>query len=163
MSKVEAGVYQRPDQRATQPREPGRTAGPAAARAVGATPYSRLPQRSGPRSARLVLRRLAPLSVLRWALAASVAFLIVALATVATLYALLDAMGVFATIGRVVHDLGLASSTTISALPVVLTWTAIAAAGLAVLFTIVVTVAAVLFNVINDVVGGPQLTLTEHQ
>lgn len=138
-----------------------RTPTPEASVAERAPRIRRMPK--GPRRARLLVSRVDPVSVLRWSLVAAVTLVIALVVIVACLYALLDAMGVFTAVLRMVGDLGVASSASITALPTVLKWTAVVAAAIGVIGAAALTLVAFAFNLVSDVVGGPEVTLTERR
>jgi hypothetical protein len=114
-----------------------------------------------PRSARLVVRRVEPLSVLRLALLMALAAVIVAVVLVSILYGVLHAMGVFDTIGSFSNDIGASSSTRLITYKAVVAWTAVISAILAVFGAGLATIAAYVYNGVNQLVGGPEITLTE--
>lgn len=127
------------------------------------------PQRRGAhpagatRRAHLLLNRVEPASVLRMALVAAVGFVVVALVLVATLYTLLDRLGVFDTLGRFSRDVGASSTGTVMDLGQVLTWTALVSTSLAIVGVAAATALAFLYNLVNHLVGGPEVTLTERR
>ena len=143
MTEAQQRVYTEPPPRPAQP------APPAA--------------RRRPRSARLVLHRFEPLSVLKFAAVVSLAGMVVVVVTVAALYSLLDVMGVFTSVGMFTRDIGATKSPHFSSLGIVLAWTALVSAGFAIFATAAATVAAFVFNLVTDVVGGPEFTLTERR
>ena len=144
----------------TSPGRPSGSAGGAGAtRASSARSASRAPR--GPRSARLLLRRIEPLSVLKLSLTLSVAAVVAALVVVTILYGVLDAMGVFDTVGTFSNDIGATSSPKLVHFSTVIGWTAVVSAVLALFCSALATVATYVYNLVNEFVGGPEITFTE--
>jgi hypothetical protein len=133
--------------------ERARTAGSRSARPQSA------PRR--PRSARLVLRRVEPLSVLRISLLFALSAVIVAVVLVSILYGVLHSMGVFDTVGSFTNDVGATSSSKLITYQTVVSWTAVVSAVVAIFGAALATVAAYIYNGVNEFVGGPEITFTE--
>ncbi|MFL6239024.1 MAG: DUF3566 domain-containing protein [Actinomycetes bacterium] len=140
----------------------GSLAGPAAQmQPTGpVTPVSR-----GPRRARLAVRRVDPWSVLRFSFIASLALLVVFLVAVIVLYAVLAGMHVFSTINDQLHSLtgtdangGLHVNFSFGR---VLGISLIIGAVNVVLFTAIATLGAFVYNLVADLVGGIEVTLSE--
>lgn len=114
------------------------------------------------RRARLVVRHVSPLSVLRLSVGVAVSACIVAIVGVAVLYTLLDSMGVFTSVSHFTNDIGATHvQPHFIGLGTVVRWTALVSAGVGVFGVAMATVAAYLYNVISDAVGGPVVTLAE--
>jgi Transmembrane domain of unknown function (DUF3566) len=128
-------------------RPSGRSGGPTATR--------------GPRSARLVLRRVEPFSVLKLALLLAVAGVITALVLVSILYGVLHAMGVFDTVGSFSTDIGATTTSKLITYKAVAGWTAVISAVVAIFGAALATIAAYVYNGVNEFVGGPEITFTE--
>jgi hypothetical protein len=139
---------------------PGRTA--------VATPPARPPgppATRGPRRARLTVKRVDPWSVLKFSFVFSVAILVVWIVAVAVLYSVLDGMGVFDKINKVLADFSTKDGVpqwqiTLTSSRVV-GWAALIGAVNAVLFTALTTLGAFIYNLCSSLSGGVELTLTE--
>ena len=125
--------------------------------------------RRGPRvrKARLRLLRLDPWSVMKVSLLLSVAAGITLVVAVAALWSILDAAGVFTTLGDLVREvtqseqsLGI-SIEDIVALPRVLGFTTLVAVVDVVLVTALATLGAFIYNLAASLLGGLELTLAE--
>jgi hypothetical protein len=154
-----------------------RTATLGAATAVGAARVSEAVRAArstvsgaaarGPRRARLNLKRIDPWSVMKFSFAVSIVLFIVVIVATAVLYLALDAMGVFESINSTLTDLisagGGSSDTTgfkITAKGVIGTAALIGLVNV-VLVTALATLAAFIYNVCADLVGGIEVTLAE--
>jgi len=82
---------------------------------------------------------------------------------VTLLYGLLDAMGVFDTLGRFSKDVGASSTGAVLPLRTLLGWTALVGTSLAIIGVAVVTGVTYVYNLVNELVGGPEVTLTEQR
>jgi len=124
---------------------------------------TRAPAARGPRRAKLQVRRVDPWSVLKFSLVLSVVLCVVLVVAVAVLYLLLSGMGVFESINKTVSSFREAGSdqplfTASGVIGVALI------VGLAdvVLFTAMATLGAFAYNLCADLVGGIEVTLSEH-
>jgi hypothetical protein len=126
------------------------------------------PARSGrnrpPRQAALQLKRLDPWSVLKLALVLAVVLFFIWLVAIGVLYGVLDGMGVWDKLNGTYSDLvsgeAAGGSPLISA-GRVLGLAAVVGAINSLLFAVAVTVAAFVYNVSADLVGGIEVTLSE--
>jgi hypothetical protein len=120
----------------------------------------------GPRRARLNVKRIDPWSVMKFSFAVSLVLFIVVIVATSVLYLALDAMGVFDTVNQSLGDMlsatGGASAATfkITAKGVIGTAALVGAVNV-VLFTALATLAAFIYNVCADLVGGIEVTLSE--
>lgn len=121
----------------------------------------------GPRRARLALKRIDPWSVMKFSFAVSLVLFLVIIVATAVLYLALDAMGVFDSINGSLGELIQSGGGTnanggfqITAGGVIGTSALIGAVNV-VLFTALATLAAFIYNVCADLVGGIELTLAE--
>ena len=123
-----------------------------------------------PRRAKLVVRRLDPWSVLKFSLLFSICLLIVFVVAVAALYYALDSLGVFEAVNTFVRDITQAGGPegrttggfdlTISP-DRVIGGAAVIGAINVVIITAISTLAAFLYNLCSDIVGGIEVTLAE--
>lgn len=139
---------------------------PAAANPAAAQP---LKKAGKARRARLVLRRVDPWSVLKFSLLFSICLLIVFVVAVAALYFALDSLGVFDSVNEFVRDITQAGTeeaptggfdVTFSAGKVIGGAAVIGAINV-VIITAISTLAAFLYNLCSDIVGGIEVTLAE--
>jgi hypothetical protein len=121
------------------------------------------------RRARLKIANVDPWSVMKVSFLFSVAIAVMGLVAVTLLWALLDMMGVFSTVGNTIDDVtgGPASGgfdvQAFFSLSRVLGFTTIIALVDIVLLTALATVGAYLYNVTTDFVGGIEITLAEEE
>jgi Transmembrane domain of unknown function (DUF3566) len=119
----------------------------------------------GPRRARLTVKRLDPWSVLKLSAVVSLVLFVVLMVATAVLYLALDAMGVFNSINDSLSEMVNAGGTSgdtfrVTAKGVLGTAALIGFVNM-VLFTALATLAAFIYNVCADLVGGIELTLSE--
>jgi hypothetical protein len=123
-----------------------------------------------PRRARLQLRRIDPWSTLRFSFVASLALLVVFLIAVVVLYGVLSGMHVFSTINDQLTSLtdnGTADTST--GLHFDFSFTRVMGISLligavnVVLFTALATLGAFVYNLVADLVGGIEVTLSERE
>jgi hypothetical protein len=143
--------------------------GEAAARAAAEAPArsgGKTAKVRGPRRARLQLRHIDTWSALKISLVLSIALFCVWMVAVGILYGVLGGLGVFDTLNDLIGQLGsssgdeAASSDVINA-KVVLGGAAVIGAVNIVLLTALSTVAAFVYNLCSDLVGGLEVTLAE--
>ncbi|MEO7980128.1 MAG: DUF3566 domain-containing protein [Sporichthyaceae bacterium] len=120
------------------------------------------------RRARLVLSRVDPWSVMKLAFLLAIALAIVAVVAVFVLWSVLDAMGVFDSVGSTVESVTRSSDNAQGVnildyvgLGKVLSITMVLSAVNAVLLTALCTLSAFLYNMAASLVGGLHLTFTE--
>jgi Transmembrane domain of unknown function (DUF3566) len=123
----------------------------------------------GPRRARLQLRHIDTWSALKISLVVSIALFFVWMVAVAVLYGVLGGLGVFDTLNDLIGQLSSASGSegggggdVITAKVVLVTAAVIGAVNI-VLLTALCTVAAYVYNLCSDLVGGLEVTLAEHE
>jgi hypothetical protein len=121
----------------------------------------------GPRRARLAIKRIDPWSVMKFSFAVSLVLFLVVIVATSVLYLALNAMGVFDSINVSLGDIVSSSGGTqapstfkITAGGVIGTSALIGAVNV-VLFTALATLAAFIYNVCSDLVGGIEVTLAE--
>ena len=174
------GPQQRPGGPSAQPgTTTGNNAAAAGSAAVGAARVSEAVRSArttvtgaaarGPRRARLNLKRIDPWSVMKFSFAVSVVLFIVVVVATSVLYLALDAMGVWTEVNTSLSELvrttggeeaGSTGGFQITAWGVIGTSMLIGAVNV-VLFTALATLAAFIYNVCADLVGGVELTLAE--
>jgi hypothetical protein len=118
-----------------------------------------------PRQAALQLRRLDPWSVLKLALVLAVVLFFVWLVAVGVLYGVLDGVGVWDRLNGTYADL-VSGEADAGAAPLisagsVLGFAALIGAVNSLLFAVAATIAAFVYNVSADLVGGVEVTLSE--
>jgi hypothetical protein len=150
------------------------TSAPPGGPAVGAARVSesvRTPRSSGstprgPRRARLAVKRVDPWSVMKFSFSVSLVLFVVVIVAASVLYLALDSMGVFTSINETIADLadsaggGEGNTFRITARGVIGTAAVIGALNV-LLFTSLATLAAFIYNVCADLVGGVEVTLAE--
>jgi hypothetical protein len=148
------------------------TAAPASSAAATASPASgpagrpgkQKPAR-GPRRARLQLRHIDTWSALKISLVLSIAMFFIWMVAVGVLYGVLSGLGVFETLNDLFGQLGTASgadgSTEVITPGIVFGGAAVIGAINIVLMTALCTVAAFIYNMCSDLVGGLEVTLSE--
>jgi hypothetical protein len=119
----------------------------------------------GPRRARLTVKRLDPWSVMKFSFFVSLVLFVVLIVATAVLYLALDAMGVFDSINNSLAEMvnagGSSGDTFRITAKGVLGTAALIGAVNVVLFTALATLAAFIYNVCADLVGGIEVTLSE--
>jgi hypothetical protein len=142
------------------------TAAPTASPASGPAgrPGKQKPAR-GPRRARLQLRHIDTWSALKISLVLSIAMFFIWMVAVGVLYGVLSGLGVFETLNDLFGQLGTASgsdgSTEVITPGIVFGGAAVIGAINIVLMTALCTVAAFIYNMCSDLVGGLEVTLSE--
>ena len=144
---------------------PAAAAADGAASAVRPRPVQVATVRRGPRKARLVIKHIDPWTVMKLSFVVSVVMLAVCVVAVAIVYGVLGKMGVWTQINTLVNEVS--PTTTSSALhsPVsagrVVGVAAVIGAINVVLLTALSTLGAAIYNLISDLVGGIEVTLTD--
>jgi hypothetical protein len=136
---------------------------PATSRS-GGWPSARTGRSRPPRQAALQLKRLDPWSVLKLALVLAVVLFFIWLVAVGVLYGVLDGMGVWDRLNGTYADLVSGEADTGSPLISagrVLGLAAVIGAINSLLFAVAATIAAFVYNVSADLVGGIEVTLSE--
>lgn len=116
----------------------------------------------GPRRARLQLKHVDPWSTLKLSLVLAVALFVVWMVAIGLLYGVLDGMGVFDKINGLYQDVTGKDGAQIIGPGLVLGTAALIGAINIVLFTALATVGSFIYNMCADMVGGVEVTLSEH-
>lgn len=122
--------------------------------------------RGGPRRVRLAVSRIDPWSVMKMSFLFSVALGIAGVVMTALLWSILNGLGIFSDIDRIIQDNQLASATPIHILDYVgfrrvVSMSVVVGIINVVLMTAIATLASFLYNISSSLVGGVQLTLTD--
>ena len=150
--------------------QPTATMSPVRGSAAGASAATatRSAVRNRPRRARLVLARVDPWSVMKLSFLLSIALAIVAMVAVFVLWSVLDAMGVFDSVGRTVESVTRSNDSAQGVdildyvgLGKVLSVTFVLSAVNVVLLTALCTLAAFMYNMAASLVCGLHVTFTE--
>ncbi|WNV75690.1 DUF3566 domain-containing protein [Geodermatophilus sp. DSM 44513] len=146
------------------PVQPGTGAQPAVAAAKSALGGGQKTAR-GPRRARLQLRHIDTFSALKISLVLSIALFFIWMVAVGVLYGVLSGLGVFDTLNDLFGQLGTASGadgrSEVITPGIVFGGAAVIGAINIVLLTALCTVAAFIYNMCSDLVGGLEVTLSE--
>ena len=145
--------------------QPAAGASPAAQAADGAAKASSGKAPRGPRRARLQLRHIDTFSALKISLVLSIAMFFIWMVAVGLLYGILSGLGVFETLNDLFGQLGSASGgdgrSEVITPGIVFGGAAVIGAINIVLMTALCTVAAFIYNMCSDLVGGLEVTLSE--
>lgn len=133
---------------------------PAAAHPKTAAPSAAAPGAKRTRRATLVLSRIDPWSTLKASFVYSCALVIVLVVAVVALYALLSGMGVFSSVDNVLAKTAPGKHIGFPLRDVVLVSVIIGAVDV-VLLTALATLGAFVYNLVADLVGGIEVTLSE--
>ena len=137
----------------------------AAAGAAKASSGSGQKAARGPRRARLQLRHIDTFSALKISLVLSIAMFFIWMVAVGVLYGVLSGLGVFDTLNDLFGQLGTASGadgrSEVITPGIVFGGAAVIGAINIVLMTALCTVAAFIYNMCSDLVGGLEVTLSE--
>jgi len=115
----------------------------------------------GPRRARLQLRHISPLTVLKFSCVLAIALFFVWLIMVGVLYGVLDASNVISNVNDTVVQLNGSGSKPPITAGVVFGGAAIVGVVNIVLFVALTTIGSVIYNLCADLVGGIEITLSE--
>jgi len=139
-----------------------RPAPPAPSTAPGPAPATgRAARNRGPRRARLQLRHISPLTVLKFSCVLAIALFFVWLIVVGVLYGVLDAAGAIESVNNTIVQLNGAGSKAPITAGIVFGGAAIVGVVNIVLFVALTTIGSVIYNLCADLVGGIEITLSE--
>ena len=137
-------------------RQPGAPGAAAPAQAAARPARAR-----GPRRARLQLRHISPLTVLKFSCVLAIALFFVWLIVIGVLYGILDAAGVVDNVNSAYTNLsGPGTKAPITA-GIVFGGAAIIGVVNIILFVALTTIGSVIYNLCADLVGGVEITLSE--
>ncbi|MCW2496222.1 DUF3566 domain-containing protein [Jatrophihabitans sp.] len=128
---------------------------------LGAEPKGRSARSRGPRRARLQLRHVNPLTVLRFSCVLAVALFFVWMIVIGVLYGILDTAGVIKKVNDTVTTINGPGSNAPVTSGIVFGGAAIIGVINIVLFVALSTVGSVIYNLCADLVGGIEITLSE--
>lgn len=124
-------------------------------------PAGRGARNRGPRRARLQLRHISPLTVLKFSCVLAIALFFVWLIVVGVLYGVLDAAGVIGHVNNTIVKLSGEGSKAPITSGIVFGGAAIVGVVNIVLFVALTTIGSVIYNLCADLVGGIEITLSE--
>jgi hypothetical protein len=130
-------------------------------RANPAQPPPRNARGRGPRRARLQLRHISPLTVLKFSCVLAIALFFVWLIVVGVLYGVLDAAGVIENVNHAYTQLNGPGTKPPVTAGIVFGGAAIIGVVNIVLFVALTTIGSVIYNLCADLVGGVEITLSE--
>ncbi len=117
----------------------------------------------GPRRARLFVKRIDPWSVMKFSFAVSFVLFFVLVVATSVLYLALDQMNVFSSVNKALAQLVAGSSNVKITAGAVIGASGAIGLVMVVLFTALSTLAAFIYNVCADLVGGIEVTLSEKE
>lgn len=121
--------------------------------------------RRGPRRARLVIKHIDPWTVMKISFVVSIVMLAVCVVAVAVIYGVLGKMGVWTQINTLVNEVSPTTTSKALRSPLsasrVVGIAAVIGAINVVLITALSTLGAAIYNLISDLVGGVEVTLTD--
>ena len=121
--------------------------------------------RRGPRRARLVIKHIDPWTVMKMSFVVSIVMLAVVVVAVAVIYGVLGKMGVWTQINTLVNEVSPTTTNKVLRNPLsasrVVGIAAVIGAVNVILLTALSTLGAAIYNLISDLVGGVEVTLTD--
>lgn len=169
MAKVPSAAPSRASAARAEKAEPAKSDAPIPRSRLGRTKGSDAIRAPRVRRARLKIANIDPWSVMKVSFLFSVALGVILLVAVALLWLLLDFMGFFSTVASTVSDISGDEGTQgfdvvgFFSLPRVLGMATIVALVDIVMITALTTLAAYLYNISTDLVGGVEVTLAEEE
>lgn len=168
-AQQQAGPYHPPQAYPAQPAAAGAGAGAAAAAAAVRRPRTGARTTPRVRKARLRVAKADPWSVMKVSFLLSIALGICTIVAAAVLWMVMDAMGVFSTVGGTISEATGSNESNgfdlqaFLSLPNVLMFTSVIAVIDVVLATALATLGAFIYNLSAGFVGGVELTLAEDE
>jgi hypothetical protein len=124
--------------------------------------------RSAPRRTRVVVRKVAPLSVLKFSLLFYLCLMLIVFFAMVIVYGMLSASGSIESLEKVLgYIFGTGTTSTGGAEPieingrVVFTWAFLGGLVFTVVWSLINVFVALLYNLISDILGGVEVTLAE--
>jgi hypothetical protein len=124
--------------------------------------------RSGPRRTRVIVRKLGPLSVLKFSLLFYLCLMLIVLFAMVIVYGVLSAAGAIESLETVLgYVFGTGTTSTGGAEPIeidggaVFVWSFFGGLVLVVVWSVINVFVAMLYNLISDIIGGVEVTLAE--
>ncbi len=124
--------------------------------------------RSAPRRTRVVVRKVGPLSVLKFSLLFYLCLMLIVLFAMAIVYGILSAGGAIDSLEKVLgYVFGTGTTSTGGAEPIeidggaVFTWSLFGGLVSVVIWSVINVFVAMLYNLISDIIGGVEVTLAE--
>lgn len=124
--------------------------------------------RSAPRRTRVVVRKVAPLSVLKFSLVFYLCLMLIVFFAMVIVYAVLSAAGAIDSLEKILgYVFGTGTTSTSGAEPLeingraVFTWGLFGGLVFAAIWSMINVFVALLYNLISDIVGGVEVTLAE--
>jgi hypothetical protein len=137
-----------------------RSAPPAAPRVSRVRPPA-------PRRTRVVVRKVGPLSVLKFSLLFYLCIMLIVLFALAIVYGVLSAAGAVDSLERILGNLRTGTTSTAGAVPfeidgrLVFAWGLVGGLISVVIWSVINVFVTLLYNLITDIVGGVEITLTD--
>jgi hypothetical protein len=149
------------DRTSTTPPVKDKDTPPPARPATPSAPSQRGARNRGPRRARLQLRHISPLTVLKFSCVLAIALFFVWLIVVGILYGVLDAAGAIKHVNDAYITLNGPGTKTLITAGIVFGGAAIIGVVDIILFVALTTIGSVIYNLCADLVGGIEITLSE--
>lgn len=119
-------------------------------------------RRTAPRSTRVVIKKISPWSVLKFSLLFNFCVMLILLGALIIVYQIMSALGVQESIQKLATDVGLGGDAGFKVNGEWLLRRAfVAGLALTVVWSVINVFAAFLYNLVSDVLGGIQVTLSE--
>lgn len=142
---------------------------PAPGRVARARAAARVPRiRTAPRRTRVVVRKVGPLSVLKFSLLFYLCLMLIVLFALVIVYGILSAGGAIDSLEKVLgYVFGTGTTSTGGAEPIeidggaVFMWGLIGGLAFVVIWSVINVFVAMLYNLISDIIGGVEVTLAE--
>ncbi len=124
--------------------------------------------RAAPRRTRVIVRKVGPLSVMKFSLLFYLCMMLIVLFAMVIVYGILSAAGAIESLEKVLgYVFGTGTTSTGGAEPieidgrVVFTWALVGGLVFVVVWSVINVFVAMLYNLISDIIGGVEVTLAE--
>ena len=124
--------------------------------------------RAAPRRTRVIVRKVGPLSVMKFSLLFYLCLMLIVLFAMVIVYGILSAAGAIESLEKVLgYVFGTGTTSTGGAEPieidgrVVFTWALVGGLIFVVIWSVLNVFVAMLYNLISDIIGGVEVTLAE--